>query len=248
MSEGLQENEAGLPEALLHFNKKALNQLKRSIMISLGHGRVKVELSEDQIDLAIEESIETLTAYFAHQNGSYFILNATPGVSEYDIPSGTKIVQDVIYDPSNSVLNTPNIFNNQLYAIGQGVDTATFTMMLMNIKLAQKSYSKISSWELLNNGKIKIYPNPESSYTMVLKLIGSFSSVSQDQYTWIKKYATGEAMTILGRIRSKFSSVPSSQGQVSWDGEAMKQEGESLKAQIMEEVRMRNPVYAFTTG
>lgn len=247
MSEEIPSEQADKAQELLSFNPRMLKKLKRDIITHLGHGRVKVELTEEQVELAIEESISLLVPYFAHESSTYYLMRTSPNQVEYSLPKGVHIVQDVIYNPSESILNSTIGFN-RIYALESYGDAATFHMMLANVKTAQRVYDKVDSWELVNGNKIRIYPTPTDEVNLILRVIGDITKASSDQWTWIKKYAQGEAMVILGRIRGKFGSVPSSQGQVSWDGDAMKSEGEELKARTLEEVKLRNPVFALTVG
>ena len=69
--EDLSGSEVERSEALLRFDPQELRKLKRKIIVALGAGRVKVELSEEQIDLAIEKLIEARKVVgFGHRNGA----------------------------------------------------------------------------------------------------------------------------------------------------------------------------------
>ena len=65
----------------------------------------------------------------------------------------------------------------------------------------------------------------------------TYSSINQPGRQWIRKYTYALAKELLGIIRSKYSSMPIPDGEVTLDGEALKTEGREEKAQLLEELR-----------
>ena len=56
-------------------------------------------------------------------------------------------------------------------------------------------------------------------------------------FQWIRKYTYALAKELLGIIRSKYSSMPIPDGEVTLDGEALKTEGREEKQQLLEELK-----------
>ena len=65
----------------------------------------------------------------------------------------------------------------------------------------------------------------------------TYSSINQPGRQWIRKYTYALAKELLGIIRSKYSSMPVPDGEVTLDGEALKTEGREEKQQLLEELR-----------
>ena len=65
----------------------------------------------------------------------------------------------------------------------------------------------------------------------------TYNSINQPGRQWIRKYTYAVAKELLGIIRSKYSSMPIPDGEVTLDGEALKTEGREEKQQLLEELR-----------
>ena len=65
----------------------------------------------------------------------------------------------------------------------------------------------------------------------------TYSSINQPGRQWIRKYTYALSKELLGIIRSKYSSMPIPDGEVTLDGEALKTEGREEKTQLLEELK-----------
>ena len=65
----------------------------------------------------------------------------------------------------------------------------------------------------------------------------TYSSINQPGRQWIRKYTYALAKELLGIIRSKYSSMPIPDGEVTLDGESLKTEGREEKTQLLEELK-----------
>ena len=65
----------------------------------------------------------------------------------------------------------------------------------------------------------------------------TYNSINQPGRQWIRKYTYALAKELLGIIRSKYSSMPIPDGEVTLDGEALKTEGREEKQQLLEELK-----------
>ena len=65
----------------------------------------------------------------------------------------------------------------------------------------------------------------------------TYRSINQPGRQWIRKYTYALAKELLGIIRSKYSSMPIPDGEVTLDGEALKTEGREEKQQLLEELK-----------
>ena len=65
----------------------------------------------------------------------------------------------------------------------------------------------------------------------------TYNSINQPGRQWIRKYTYALSKELLGIIRSKYSSMPIPDGEVTLDGEALKTEGREEKQQLLEELK-----------
>lgn len=89
--------------------------------------------------------------------------------------------------------------------------------------------------ELWNDEEVES-ENPSSPKTDRLDL--SLSTVKPDHMIWIRELTLARSMVILGRMRSKYGSIPQVEGkEVQLDGDAMKTEGNTKWEEILREVK-----------
>jgi len=65
----------------------------------------------------------------------------------------------------------------------------------------------------------------------------TYESINQPGRQWIRKFTSALAKELLGIIRSKYSSMPIPDGEVTLDGEGLKTEGREEKTQLLEELK-----------
>ena len=141
-------------------------------------------------------------------------------------------------------------------------DIARAQSIETNDKIRKSNYS----FELINN-KLRIFPMPRSgsggdkiyfqyylrsdmestsrNYTnnkvtdpsnVPYKFL-TYSEINASGRQWIRKFTLALSKELLGIIRSKYSSMPLPNGEVSMDGEGLKAEGREEKLQLLEDMR-----------
>ena len=122
------------------------------------------------------------------------------------------------------------------------------------------------SFEVLGNNKLKIFPIPTTNFKLYIeytidtdKNITNFKSGSNYEYIsdasdvpyetctyckinqagkqWIKKYFLAICKETLGRIISKYSTVPIPGGEVTLDGSELRNEANEEKSKLLEDLR-----------
>jgi len=64
-----------------------------------------------------------------------------------------------------------------------------------------------------------------------------YEEINSTGRQWIRKYALALSKELLGIIRSKYSSLPIPNGDVTLDGDSLKTEGREEKSQLLEELK-----------
>ena len=65
----------------------------------------------------------------------------------------------------------------------------------------------------------------------------TYSEINANGRQWIRKYTLALSKELLGIIRSKYSSMPLPNGEVTMDGEGLKSEGRDEKNALLEELK-----------
>ena len=65
----------------------------------------------------------------------------------------------------------------------------------------------------------------------------TYNEINAAGRQWVRRYCLALAKELLGIIRSKYSSMPLPNGEVTMDGDALKAEGREEQAQLVEELK-----------
>ena len=136
-------------------------------------------------------------------------------------------------------------------------------LRIQGIELNDQIRKSAYSFELVNN-KLRIFPKPTETYKLHFKYlvkddrgnplkgssVGRVSDISNAPYDnmefrhindvgkqWIKKYALALCKELLGTIRSKYSSVPIPNADVTMDGDTLRNEAATEKEILTTQLR-----------
>jgi hypothetical protein len=239
-----------------------------------------IELSEQYgTEAGVGGTIEFRTGSINITSGSQqYDLNAWSAVSESG--NGTIEVRKIFYEGSPAITRyfdpyagTGDGSYNMLDSFGWGNYSPAVSFMMMpiyadllkiqaiefNDQIRKSAYS----FELVNN-KLRIFPNPTTSYklnfTYLLKddrsntaqgkSTGVVSDMSNAPYNnmefqfindvgkqWIKKYGLALCKELLGTIRSKYGSLPIPGAETTLDGDTLRTEASTEKEFLMTQLR-----------
>ncbi len=239
-----------------------------------------IELSEQYgTEAGVGGTIEFRTGSINITSGSQqYDLNAWSAVSESG--NGTIEVRKVFYEGSPAITRyfdpyagTGDGSYNMLDSFGWGNYSPAVSFMMMpiyadllkiqaiefNDQIRKSAYS----FELVNN-KLRIFPNPTSTYKLKFtyllkddrsntaqgKSTGVVSDMSNAPYNnmqfqfindvgkqWIKKYGLALCKELLGTIRSKYASLPIPGAETTLDGDTLRTEASTEKEFLMTQLR-----------
>jgi len=239
-----------------------------------------IELSEQYgTEAGVGGTIEFRTGSINITSGSQqYDLNAWSAVSESG--NGTIEVRKVFYEGSPAITRyfdpyagTGDGSYNMLDSFGWGNYSPAVSFMMMpiyadllkiqaiefNDQIRKSAYS----FELVNN-KLRIFPNPTSSYKLKFtyllkddrsntaqgKSTGVVSDMSNAPYNnmqfqfindvgkqWIKKYGLALCKELLGTIRGKYASLPIPGAETTLDGDTLRTEASTEKEFLMTQLR-----------
>lgn len=230
-----------------------LEKLKHKLSTMLGANLVDVELEDADYDIAIENAIDNLRSWSSNTREEaflYLMLQRTETV--YTLPDNIEIV--------NKVLRRGNGL------VGGGATVDPFSLAYANTYMLSASRTNsggnLLSYDLyhqFDNTVSRLFGrdmnfqfNPVSKRLTIERDIRSDEEVvlfvnqnlpdyfllkNQQMKIWIRDWALTEVKIILGRARSKISSMPGPQGSWSLDGSALI--GEAMKDQEALKMRLR---------
>lgn len=224
--------------------EKVRGQIRDYILLMLGAPVIKIELDEQSIDFCVDQSLKVFEDYAPREYFDYFVFNATPGKSIYEMPPNVGLVRNVFYKETGSfafqasdldgAIPIEYFYPGGAYASIQGGLIDPIQPIWgrggewVLYKSYERMYSRISSnlggWEWLGDFKnIKLYPTPFKSQKVIVHFL-------QKQKDWndvtqaMQEGALTYAKEILARIRGKYANPPGPGGGIQLDWQALQQE------------------------
>jgi len=236
----------------------------------LGYPIVRVELSEEMVTNCINMAIDKFM-YYQTPEPDWAYGTIGPDARELDLAlltaNGAPLsitkqqVIEVAYQPYNDLFanisgSGSDFFMTYYMQNGGSGFISDFYMMMgakddMELTLGiNPTYEFVS--HLMPNGIVKdcvrLYPRPSSAVKIGIKFSRVLTQEEVDSYTWIRKYALAWAKEQLGRIRSKFSSLPSPTGETTLDGPTLLAESQTEKDALMLELMGLLEPLSFSIG
>jgi hypothetical protein len=236
--------------------EKVREQLKDYICLKLGAPRIKLELDQQQLDLAVDEALMIFEDYAPREYFRYYPFVTTPGQSVYTLPPDVGLVRTVSYKETPQQAFTSSDLGGSIPleymgggaygSIAGGINPQQPVWGKMGdwvlYKQYESMYNRISSqeggWEWLGGfNTIKLYPIPYRSHTVVVHYLQKrpdFQEVTQG----MQEGALAIAQIMLGEIRSRISNPPGPNGGIQLNGQDILQRG--LQAKEKWEERLIN--------
>lgn len=236
--------------------EKVREQIKDYCLHMLGAPVVKLELDAQNLDFAVDQAMKVFEDYAGREHFQYYVFDSVPGKSVYQMPDEVGIIRNVFYkEVGNYAFQASDMggaipieyfYPGGAYNSIQGglIDPIHPIWGRMGewvqYKQYEQMYSRTSSalggWEFLGGlNSIKLYPVPYRVQKVMVHYM-------QRQKDWgevtqaMQEGALTYAKEILGRIRSKYQSVPGAQGAVAMDGSTLIQEAREDRQKWFEDL------------
>lgn len=237
---------------VVEFNN--FNQtIKDFILAKLGHPTIRVELTDYQIQICIDEAITKLEYFSPQWMTQYAVFETSGGVNIYELPP--EVINNLTdvwykkqlftlgatpgsleYDFAIMFFTNTGLFNN--YNVSQ------YMLMQMYLKQISKVLGQGASWNIINNKYIQLHPTPSENEGVILEFRGIDKETIHPAYkNWLQRYSLAGAKEILGRVRSKYATLPGPGGGSQLDGKELLAEAKEEKQMLLEELSMeiQNP-------
>jgi len=221
--------------------------VKDYVLSKLGYPIVDVELDDFQINVCIDESISKLEYHAPDWMTQYATFEVTGGIGVYELPQPVvDNLNDVWYrrdffkfgaSPGSLEYDFAVMFftNNGLF---NNYNVSQYLLMQQYLKQVKNVLGQMSSWQVINNKYLHIWPVPESSTESVILEFRAFdpNTIHHAYKSWIQRYSLALAKEILGGIRGKYQTLPGPGGGTRLNGQQLVEEGRQEKQELLEEL------------
>lgn len=229
-------------------------EIKGWIKRKLGDGWVNVELTVEQL----QDTLEDALLWWSSRMGWYSegTLTTSKGQVEYDLSLVDPEVLEVVnvWFPMNSMIDPSmaygGFFDLDGFPYGDypfrgypgGGNYFSLVQWMQTHEMGSRILSVDNDFIYRKEAKkLLLTPSPRTSGTLIYQYSTPFKedyigNVPLEHQYLIRRYALAEAMETLGRVRSKYNSLPAAGGDVSLDGDSLLSSAESEKERLEEEI------------
>lgn len=229
----------------------SLKRLKAQIVAELGGGpvgsaSVEVELNDAQFDVAVQLAKQ----WFSSKKGwvCYRPISLTPGVTEYKLNEDVSVVLDVVFQVPSDVAGyfSLGFFDiipygpQSLTGMGSSANYSSFAQLLQFTEQRKRIFSVEPDWSFEPQTRRLYVSHRGTAQTLALMKVklNDFDPEKlhdKDDYLFTR-WVRSKCKEIVGRIRSKYDSLPGAGGAITLDGKDLlaeaKEEMEKLDLEI----------------
>ena len=220
----------------------------------LGAGAVRVELTNDQLELAVTLAIDNYRQRSSRSmEEAWLHLDCEPGVSVYTLPQEVELITKIyrrgngLMQSSGSTIDPFSLAYANSYLLSAVRSSGSGNLLTYEL------YSQFDKTVGLMFGREIIFSWDNVTKRLVLQrdiknqeelLLWAYHSRPDDVlfadrlvYPWLRLWALAEAKCILGMVRGKLSAIPGPNGPITLNGDALIQEGNADKERLIDELK-----------
>lgn len=183
-----------------------------------------------------------------------------PNISSWEIYNPTTIpldvltsTREVVYQPVESIINQlvqsqSDFFLAYYYRRSGGMFIADLWIAMS----AKESFDMVlglqPTWEIVDN-KLYLFPTPQGSIRVGIRYAVMPSEEQLASQEWVTKATLALSKQTLGRVRSKYGSIPGPAGEgITLDGPALLEEGRAEWEWLLNDAMVRGDPLSFGIG
>lgn len=237
------------------YREKVREDIKDYVLLMLGAPVVKVELDQQNLDLAVDQSMKIFEDYAGREYFDYYTFFTSPGKSVYRMPDDVGMIRNVFYKETGQMGFQASDLGGAIpleYFYPGGGEGAMGGMLnpiqpiwgrageWVLYKQYEQMFSRTSSnlggWEWVSDpGYVKLYPVPCRAQKVIVHYLQKCKDWKEVNQA-MQEGALAHAMIMLGHIRGKYAQPPGPGGGMALDGEYMKTKGWEMKEKWQEEL------------
>lgn len=231
-------------------------EIRDYILNMLGAPILRLELDEQNIDFCINQSLKIVEDYAPRDFFDYYVFDAVPGKSVYELPPDVGYVRAIHYremgqfafqaSDLGGAIPIEYFYPGGAYSSIQGgmIDPIQPIWGRMGewtlYKQYEQMYSNVSSslggWEWVGGYRhIKLFPVPYRTQKVIVHYLQKCKDWEEATQA-MQEGALSYAKEILGRIRSRIKNPPGPNGGIQLDGDQLIQEAREDRKQWMEDL------------
>lgn len=226
------------------------------VLTMLGAPVVRVELDTQQLNVCINQSLRRFAEYCPPEFYEFYYFETESGKTEYAMPDEVQMVRQVYYreQPRSNFFAADLQGSIPIEYFAPGGERQGFMAGLVDpiqpfwgrmgdwflYKQYEETFNRMSSanggWQWVKNGRdIVLYPAPYGVNNVVVEYLPKNKDWDY-AHEFMQEYSLALAKLMLGRIRSKYQSLPAPGGGATLDGSALLQEGNEEKKKLEEDL------------
>jgi len=235
---------------------------RQFILSALGYPIVKVELTDQQIQECIDKAIFKFMQYRTPEREQrYITTHSGSGMVKLPLDLPKEEIIEVTYSPNADIFAQLSGSGESFYLTFYMQNTGGTFLSDFYVAMAYKETMEQTlgiwpSYELLsgkdvdgsNCDYIRLSPKPSTSLKLGILFSRPMTEDEADQQEWIHKYSLAWAKEILGRVRSKYGSVPGPSGEMQLDGATLLSEAQQEKEKLETEIINISEPLGFIVG
>lgn len=264
---GTQKTVATTFEVVPDSDNQTETEIKQHVLHQLGQGMMRVELPSGTLDFCLVQAKRWFAMYMGQTKRTEVF--TTAGQQKYDVADDCSEVMSV-YNQENlirasdalgsfgvygfSQLGMSNLPVEDLSMVGAGSHGfySSLVQALGYSEMGSRVLSSNMQWEWLpQERKLYLYPEPNTSTNIFVDYLSTkvdLTNPKPEEYHLIQQYTLAEAKEALGRIRGKYQSWATAEGQTSLDADKLLSEAEKLKDKLQDRIKQYAPAGWFLVG
>lgn len=228
-----------------HFSE-FYESIKDFVLARLGFPVVRVELTDFQVQTAIDEAISKLDYHAPDWCTQFCTFATSAGVSLYELPAVvTNNFRNAVYRKnllsiaqSNGTLEFDFFIkyfqDNFLF---RDFSVGDYYVTISHLEMMRKILGNDGTFNIVNNKYINIAPPPSFSEEVLVEFKAIDSTCLHPYFVnWIQRFSLAICKVILGQIRGKYQTLPSPAGGAQLNGESLIQQGTQEQEQLVEQL------------
>lgn len=238
---------------------QSTQDMKDYIRRSLGEGVVAVELTDAQV----QDAVDSAAMLYNQIIGAYkFLAIDTNGGGEYPVPTDCMHIAEVYLDINKSDIYESfdwagvelgpmsfGMYGGYRDSSGAGGGYSYLIQALNYRDQAKRTLGSDDDW-FWDRERRLLCLTPSNGSSIGSRIAIKYqttdvewTSLYPTEYHLFRRWALAEAMLTIGAIRTKYGSLPSAQGDLSLNGESLRADADGMKMTLMEQiVKIRPPL------
>ena len=220
--------------------------IKDFVLARLGYPVVRVELTDFQIQTAIDEALSKLDYHAPDWCTQFCTFSTSANISLYELPSVvTNNFRNAVYRKhllsvaqSNGTLEFDFFIkyfqDNFLF---RDFSVGDYDVTISHLEMMRKILGNDGTFNIVNNKYLNIAPAPSFAEEVLVEFKAIDSNSLHPYFVnWIQRFSLAICKVILGQIRGKYQTLPSPGGGAQLNGESLIQQGTQEQEQLVEQL------------